>query len=206
MKAELTGNKYNRLLVVSHAHTTNKRVYWKCLCDCGKTKVVQASQLKSGKTKSCGCYNLEKLVERSTTHGMGGRKNKTAEYTAYHAMLNRCYNENGEHYKDWGGRGIKVCDRWLLSFDNFLSDMGSRPSNNHSLDRKDNSKGYSPENCRWATKPEQASNTRRNRLILNVETGIYYTTLVEAATVHGMTRGALEQRINRNKSKNLIDV
>lgn len=203
---DLSGNKYNRLKVISLSEVKNKRTYWNCLCDCGNNKIVEAQQMKSGKTKSCGCLNIESIVNRNTKHGSSVRGKITPEFRAYYAMKNRCYNKSLAQYKDWGGRGINICDRWLDSFDNFLLDMGKRPSSKHSLDRIDNNKGYFLENCRWATKKEQASNTRRNRLILNIETGVFYDTLVDAANSHGLTRAALEQRIRRNKSLNLIQV
>ena len=95
------------------------------------------------------------------THGMS----KTPEYQAWQSMKKRCLNPNYHRYSDWGGRGIAVCDRWKNSFQNFFLDMGSRPTAKHSLDRIDNNADYSSENCRWATKAEQANNTRYNRLI-----------------------------------------
>ena len=95
------------------------------------------------------------------THGLSG----TPEHKAWINMKSRCFNPNHPRYSDWGGRGITVCDRWKNSFENFLADMGSRPTAKHSLDRIDNNADYSPENCKWSTKAEQSNNTRYNRLI-----------------------------------------
>jgi len=200
MRKDLTDKVFGRLTVLGYSKTIEKRAYWNCLCSCGNTTEVQAQQLTCDKTKSCGCLNVEKIVSRSTKHG----QSVTPEYKAYFAMKNRCYNEKSEQYKDWGGRGIKVCDRWLESFENFLADMGARPSKNHSIDRKDVNGNYEPSNCRWATKLEQGENRRPNKLILNIETGVFFNTLCEAANAHSIKRQALEQRLKRSKSKNLI--
>lgn len=98
-------------------------------------------------------------------HGHSKRGGMTPEYSCWLQLRARCYNANHKMYSHYGGRGIKVCDRWLESFENFYADMGNRPSNKHSLDRTDNNIGYSPENCRWATMTEQMNNTRQNRII-----------------------------------------
>lgn len=124
-----------------------------CRCACGVERQVQAIGLLSGRSKSCGCLAGE-------AHGMS----KTPEYRAWRSMKDRCYNPNLEAYKDYGGRGIRVCDSWFQSFLSFYRDMGSRPVD-HSLERNDVNGDYTPDNCRWATRDEQASNTRKNRWI-----------------------------------------
>lgn len=98
------------------------------------------------------------------THGEAG-KNQTKEHRAWRAMVNRCTNTKGKRYPEWGGRGIKVCERWISSYDNFIADMGRSPSPTHSIDRIENDKGYYKENCRWATPMEQSNNTRRNVMV-----------------------------------------
>jgi len=117
-------------------------------------------------------------------------------------MKARCNNEKNKCYYRYGGRGIKVCERWLESFENFISDMGMKPSKSHSIDRIDNSKGYYPENCKWSNPKEQARNTRNNVMLLNIETGIYYSSVNEAAESYHerknvfcglIARGKLEQ-------------
>lgn len=123
-----------------------------CVCDCGKTIAAKLSALVSGHTKSCGCLK----TERQST--------KRPEYHVLMQMLERCSNPNSLAYKNYGGRGITVCDRWQ-KFSNFYEDMGARPSPLHSIDRIDNNDGYHPLNCRWATSREQRSNTRRNRMM-----------------------------------------
>jgi hypothetical protein len=125
--------------------------------------VALATNLKTGKTKSCGCLHHENAVatgKKSARHAM----HSTPIYNTYHAMLQRCYNQQSKMFKHYGGRGITVCERWRESFENFLTDMGDRPDG-LSLDRIDTNGNYEPSNCRWATDFEQNNNTRFNRPI-----------------------------------------
>ncbi len=123
--------------------------------------------MRAGNTNSCGCLRREAGVAHGKStkrHGEGSNGKETPEYRAWAQLRNRCTNPNHEAYKHYGARGITVCERWA-SYENFLADMGRRPSEFHSIDRRDNSKGYSPDNCRWATYEEQNNNTRFNRQI-----------------------------------------
>lgn len=134
---------------------------WECLCACGNLHVVKDADLRN--TKSCGCLRVEK-GKQNKTHGMLG----TPEYEAWHAMKQRCLNPNGRAYKNYGARGITVCKRWL-KFENFYADMGVRPQG-ASLERTNNSKGYSPHNCVWASNKQQANNRRSTtRFVINGE-------------------------------------
>jgi hypothetical protein len=166
MKAcfDLTGQKFNRLTVIKFSHTDKHRFNkWECICDCGKKVIANSAQLKSGGTKSCGCYKNELCAKlKQITHGHSKRSGVTAEYRAWCKLKERCNDVNDKRYPDYGGRGIKVCERWLNSFENFFEDMGKKPSPKHSVEREDNDKGYSPGNCVWATKRVQSRNTRRN--------------------------------------------
>lgn len=154
---DLTGQRFGRLLVTKRNGTGNTgQAVWLCSCDCGKEANVLMDNLRRGKQVSCGCYHLETI----TTHGATTGKVKTAEYKVWQEMRRRCYDENGAHYKDYGGRGITVCDRWINSFENFLGDMGKRTSSKHSIDRIHNDGDYEPSNCHWATGGEQANNQR----------------------------------------------
>lgn len=149
----LVGKKFGRLLVLDK---TGKRYYgrviWLCKCDCGSMLEVDTGRLNSGNTKSCGCTRTEKLVERNTTHS----KTYTKAYNSWRGMVQRCNNPNHKSYEYYGKRGIKVCKRWS-SFENFYEDMGdTKPG--LSLDRIDNNKNYSPDNCRWVTYKKQANN------------------------------------------------
>ncbi len=157
---EMKGKKFGKMTVLQFAGINKHRRYlWKCLCECGAMIVVPGNALRSGNTASCGCHNRKKSI----THGES--RTGSREYKAWAEMLSRCRNPDRECYKNYGGRGIKVCDRWL-SFENFLHDMGRKPSVKHSLDRFPNNDGdYEPGNCRWATKKEQDTNRRQTRLL-----------------------------------------
>lgn len=137
-----------------------KRVV-QCLCNCGKLTVVSATHLQSGHTKSCGCEKGD--CGRKPTHGHWVDNKPTTEWLSWRAMKNRCYNKNHKDFQNWGARGIIVCDRWLSSFENFIEDMGMKPTPKHSIDRIDNDGNYEPGNCRWATAKEQRANQRTRR-------------------------------------------
>jgi hypothetical protein len=158
---DLTGKTFSRLTVISKAEIKRgKGVKWVCRCICGKEKSVPSYKLTTGHTKSCGCYQKERASESNTTHGHKAKGVSSPEYTSWQNMKCRCYDIKDKYYESYGGRGIKVCERWLGSFENFYEDMGPNPSKHHSLDRKEVNGDYEPSNCRWATNSEQSINQR----------------------------------------------
>lgn len=158
---DLTGQRFGRLTAISAVPgSRNKPRGWLCQCDCGNTTTVITRDLGNGNTTSCGCYIRELHANRLRTHGMA----RTSTYTTWASMIGRCSNPANDKYHYYGGRGITVCERWH-SFENFLADMGEKPSRKHTLDRIDNERGYSQQNCRWVTMQTQNRNRRSNIVI-----------------------------------------
>lgn len=158
---DLIGQKFGRVLVVSKAKNRNGKVYWSCYCDCGKRFETLTSSLTCGKTTSCGCYRHEREIEANIKHG----KRNTRIYRIYHGMKNRCYNSQIPKYKNYGGRGVKICDEWLgengfINFYNWAIESGY--DNTLTIERIDVNGNYCPKNCKWITEKEQAKNKTNN--------------------------------------------
>jgi len=183
---DMTGQKFYRLTAIKKID--GKR--WLFKCDCGNEKVIDSYCVRKGITKSCGCYNIECLKESKKTHGL----RHTSEYNTWVGMKKRCdiNKANKEDFDLYAGRGITVCDRWIESFENFIEDMGMKPNPKYSIDRIDNNKGYSKENCRWATNKQQSRNKRDNFYVTyNKET----KSLVEWCEELNLNYGTIHARL-----------
>jgi hypothetical protein len=196
---DLTDQNFGRLTAIATAgKSIHGKYLWKCRCVCGEEVIIVGGDLVSGRTLSCGCLSRERVVERNTSHGLSG----TRTYRIWASMIQRCTNPKiMNSWINYGGRGIKACDHWLHSFENFLEDMGHCPSSKHSIDRIDNSGNYEPGNCRWATREEQ-SNNRRNNVLLTYQgkTQTVSQWAEELEVNHGMIRHRLKAGASAEKA------
>lgn len=183
-----SGEVVGKITAVRPVGKKGHNVVFECLCQCGRSFTALASNIISGNTKSCGCHRRAVSSAKARKHGLSD----AALYGLWSNMMRRCYDEKNEAFKNYGARGILVCERWH-NFANFYADMGERPKGK-SLERKNNSEGYSPENCAWVTRQEQARNTRANvRIVINGESRL----LVEWAELSNLPIGVIWARKNR---------
>lgn len=159
---DLTGQKFGRLTVIQRVakpkERKSKEAFWLCKCDCGNERIVSGYEIRSGNTKSCGCYHKDLASQVHKKHGYCG----TRLYRIYYKMKERCYKPSNDNYKYYGGLGITICDEWLNDFSTFaMWSIENGYGENLTIDRKDNTKGYSPDNCRWITIQEQQRNRRK---------------------------------------------
>lgn len=186
--ALMEGQRFGNLIVLRKSKLAGRT--WDCICDCCKQTTVDSRNLRSGHTKSCGCARRQTLL----THGLY----KSSEYSVWRSLLPRCRNPKSPAYKYYGGRGINVPDEWVSGdgsrsgFEVFLADVGQRPSLAHTLDRRDNSKGYSRGNCRWATRKQQMNNMRRNRLLTHDGSTL---TVAQWTKLKGLTENLIAGRL-----------
>ncbi len=186
------GDRFGRLIIIKEL---DRWVYpsgqlhrnFQCLCDCGIGCTALAGDLRSGHKKSCGCLSVETVIKRSSVHSKYG----TTEYYSWCGMKQRCLNPKNPAYKNYGGRGITICDRWLM-FQPFFDDMGHKPSVGYSIERLDNNGNYELSNCKWATAQEQASNSRKCKYI--TYNGITDTHAGWDRRL-GLSRGIIDRRV-----------
>ena len=207
---DLTGQKFGKLTVCDRRWCeNNKRNLWYCKCECGNTVMVPTSALSSGRTKSCGCLRKTVASAKHKLHGMSTSR----QYRIWNAMKERCQCTTNKQYKDYGERGIVVCDEWKDSFESFYDWAMSNGYADHlTLDRIDTNGNYCPDNCRWSTSKEQNSNKRNNHILTHngksqtiqqwsEETGIPFTTLLYRVTNDWPIESVLTVRPN-SVSKN----
>lgn len=187
---DITGMKFNRLTALEYMGQGSSGARWKFRCDCGNEIVTAGYHVRKGRTKSCGCWNEENKHDRYKIHGM----HKTRLYSAWSHMKQRCLNPSCKEYENYGGRGILICKDWIDNFENFREwAMNNGYSETLTLDRIDNNKGYSPDNCRWVSMLVQENNKRNNH---------YYLfkgqpkTLSQIAREYSISRNALYYRVN----------
>lgn len=189
------GDVFGRWTVITASIRHNGRPASECRCECGSIGIVRNAKLVCGASKSCGCLRNDEMTKHGATR-RSARKD-SHEYWIWNTIVQRCTNPNVKNWMDYGGRGITVCERWL-SYEGFIADMGKRPTDGHSIERQDNDAGYSPENCRWATRPEQARNKRNNHFI---ELFGKRQHLAEWASEYGVDHTLIISRLSRGWSE-----
>ncbi len=187
-----SGDKYGRFKILQEIFEPGRYRKFQCECSCGVIKIVQLDTLRLGKVISCGCYRSENFKKINLRHGYSKRSKRSKIYQVWHSMKQRCQNPKNKSYPRYGGRGIEVCERWQ-KFINFVEDM-KEPQHGQSLERIDNARGYSKENCKWATVWEQAANKRNNRLLTY---GGKTQMLAQWGRETGIARDTLSSRIKK---------
>ena len=203
-RLEITGKRYGRLVVVcENGRAPSGQILWECACDCGGVAVTTSTKLKSGHTQSCGCYARLRRSEANIKHGHMTRVNRHPLVNVWENMKRRCSDPKNRDFQRYGGRGIFVCERWVLgdgnisAFQCFLNDMGPRPGPEFSIDRIDQNGPYCPENCRWADAKTQARNRRTTRLVEHKGGNI---SLAEFCEKTGVNYSAAATRLHRGQS------
>ena len=193
---DITGQRFHRLIALhATSQCSTDGIVWECLCDCGNRTKVGISKLRSGHTKSCGCFKINAVTSRSTKHGCAPRRNQTSTYRCWGGIIKRCTNPRDKRFEHYGGRGITVCDRWR-DFRNFLADMGERPSG-YSIERIDVNGHYEPSNCKWIPMIEQCRNTKR---VIHITIGDETRLLADWARHFGIDYRLVSARLKRGWS------
>lgn len=196
---DISNQRYSRLIVLNYEYTNKKKAYWKCKCDCGNETIVSATALKSGNTKSCGCLHKEQsrinICKYHPKQIIYAREFEKDIHTRYKCMKSRCYNKNHKAYKNYGGRGIKVCMEWKNDFNAFyIWAINNGFKKELTLDRIDTNKDYSPTNCRWVDNLTQQNNKRNNRY-LNYDNKKY--TISQWSRILNIPKGTIEDRLRK---------
>ena len=186
---DLTGHKVGTLTVIRFDETRGGHAYWIVRCECGIEKSVQSANIQNPRRKSCGCKGGVQI------HGLW----KHPLYLTWQNMMTRCYNPNSADWKDYGGRGITVCERWH-KVENFVEDMVERPDG-YQIDRRNNELGYSKENCQWSTKLQNARNRRNNKIVVYQGKEM---SMAEAAELSGVPYLVLSQRVRLGKNPDIF--
>lgn len=185
---DLTGKQFGRIIVLRKGERRGHNQLWECRCECGNIIRLRADHLQRGESRSCGCR------QGFFKHGHAMTSGASPEYISWMNMRKRCYDTKHESYPDYGGAGIVVCERWRNDFAAFLADMGLKPTPRHTIERIDGTKGYSPENCKWATQAEQNRNTSQNR---NITIDGRTQCLADWAKEKGRKLATIHYRVNR---------
>jgi len=190
-RKDLTGKRFNRWVVLGYSYTDKfRRSWWVSKCDCGTVRDVVGNYLKSNRTMSCGCYRQEKRREmlKGNTYRMTHGKSNTKLYHTYKHMIERCYSEKNKDYSNYGGRGIKVCEKWLESFENFYNDVIQGYKENLQLDRENNNGNYEPTNCRWVSSSKNQKNRRNSSNTQSLVDLVTYTNSRSCGNKHWLVR------------------
>lgn len=183
-----TGSTFGKWTALSKGANHGIRTTWLCRCECGTEREVMTHHLVRGTSKSCGCARYT-VVEQRHAHPL---------YRTWCNMVQRCYNPRNSQYRDYGARGISICAEWRSDFMRFVSDMGEKPTPKHTIERKNNDEGYTPDNCEWADRSSQMRNTRRNHL---VRFRGRLMPLVEACELSGVNYGTAKWRLRNGRSE-----
>jgi len=193
-----SGKRFGRLVALRKTLGPDSRARYECVCDCGASKNVASANLINGNVKSCGCLRAETTARINSQKRSPVALRKNPFYHRWATMIQRCHNTKNPYYKNYGGRGITVCDEWRSSFSRFAADMGEPPSSTATVERIDNSQGYTPENCLWAERSAQVRNSRATIKITIQGTtlcakdwskrvkGLHYQKITKAYRQHGI--------------------
>lgn len=211
---DLTGKKYNYLTIIKFSHYKSNYRYWLCRCDCGVEKSIREDLIVKNKTISCGCYNIIKIKKTNTKHGLWSHR----LHNVWSSIKTRCYNKKSHAYKNYGGRGITMCDEWKNNFKSFYDwAMSNGYQDNLTIDRINNNGNYEPLNCRWVDMKTQSNNKRNNKMITYKNETLSVSEMARKydITVDRLSKRlyagwsvqkAIETPVNKNKIRNKIKV